>query len=169
MGRPCVVVSVRPHTCRVWPRHREPPNLKEDIVAQLRRTIVNTDKAPQPSGGNSQAIRTTPGELLFMAGQVALDNDGNLVGPGDMVAQTRQVFQNIGGVLAGVGASFSNVVEFTTYVVGRESIQGFIEARTEIFLTIFPDSDYPPNTLLLLDGLFREEYLLEIKAVAALP
>ena len=93
--------------------------LKEDIVAQLQRTIVNTDKAPQPIGAYSQAIRTAPGELLFMAGQVAVDSDGNLVGPGDMVAQTRQVFQNLGGVLAGVGASFSNVVEFTTYVVGR--------------------------------------------------
>ena len=138
-------------------------------MTQLKRTIVNTDKAPQPIGAYSQAIRTGPGELLFMAGQVAVDIDGNPVGAGDMVAQTRQVFKNLGGVLEGVGASFSNVVELTTYVVGRESVQGFIEARTDIFPTIFPDADYPPNTLLIIDGLVREEFLVEVKAVAALP
>ncbi|MCH8205579.1 MAG: RidA family protein [Chloroflexi bacterium] len=138
-------------------------------MTQLKRTIVSTDKAPQPIGAYSQAIRTGPGELLFMAGQVAVDNDGNPVGLGDMVAQTKQVFRNLGGVLEGVGASFSNVVEFTTYVVGRESVRGFIEARTEIFPTIFPDADYPPNTLLIVDGLVREEFLVEVKAVAALP
>jgi len=87
-----------------------------------KRTIVNTDKAPQPVGAYSQAVRTGPGELLFLAGQVAVDNDGNPVGRGDMVAQTIQVFKNLGGVLDSVGASFSNVVEFTTYVVGRESV-----------------------------------------------
>lgn len=138
-------------------------------MTQPKRTIVNTDKAPQPIGAYSQAVRTGPGELLFLAGQVAVDNDGNPVGRGDMVAQTVQVFKNLGGVLDSVGASFSNVVEFTTYVVGRESVQGFIEARTEIFPTIFPNADYPPNTLLVIDGLVREEFLVEVKAVAALP
>ena len=71
--------------------------------------------------------------------------------------------------LEGVGASFSNVVEFTTYVVGQDSVQGFIEGRTEVFPTIFPDGDYPPNTLLVIGGLVREEFLVEVSAVAALP
>ena len=138
-------------------------------MSELRRTIVNTDKAPQPIGAYSQAIRTAPGELLFIAGQVAVGLDGNPVGVGDMAAQTRQVFDNLGGILAGVGATFSNVVEFTTYVVGRDSVQPYIAARTEVYPEIFPDGDYPPNTLLVIDGLVREEFLLEIKAVAALP
>ena len=68
-----------------------------------------------------------------------------------------------------MGANFSNVVEFTSYLVGRSSVQGFIEARTEIFPTIFPNADYPPNTLLIVDGLVREDLLVEVKAVAALP
>ena len=95
--------------------------------------------------------------------------DGNSVGVGDMTAQTRQVFENLGGILESVGATFSNVVEFTTYVVGRDSVQGYIAGRTEVYPGIFPDGDYPPNTLLVVDGLVREEFLLEIKAVAALP
>ena len=138
-------------------------------MTELSRTIVNTDKAPQPIGAYSQAIRTAPGELLFIAGQVAVDLDGNPVGVDDMAAQTRQVFDNLGGILAGVGATFSNVVEFTTYVVGRDSVQAYIAARTDVYPGLFPDGDYPPNTLLVVDGLVREEFLLEIKAVAALP
>ena len=138
-------------------------------MSELRRAIVNTEKAPQPIGAYSQAIRTAPGELLFIAGQVAVDLDGNPVGIGDVAAQTRQVFENLGGVLEGVGANFSNVVEFTTYVVGQDSVQGFIEGRTEVFPTIFPEGDYPPNTLLVIAGLVREEFLVEVSAVAALP
>lgn len=138
-------------------------------MSELSRTIINTDRAPQPIGAYSQAIRTAPGELLFIAGQVAVDIDGNPVGVGDMAAQVRQVFANLGGILESVGATFSNVVEFTTYVVGRDSVQTYIAGRTEVYPEIFPDEDYPPNTLLVVDGLARDEFLLEIKAVAALP
>jgi enamine deaminase RidA (YjgF/YER057c/UK114 family) len=106
---------------------------------------------------------------LFIAGQLGLDTAGNLVGRGDAEAQSRQAFLNIGQVLADASATFSNVVEFTTYVVGRESIGPFIQARIELFDDIFPYGDYPPNTLLVVDGLVREEFLVEIKAVAALP
>ena len=66
------------------------------------------------------------------------------------------------------GAGFNNVVEFTTYVVGRDSVPGFIDGRNQVFPDIFPDGDYPPNTLLVVDGLVRDEFLIEIKAVAAL-
>ena len=138
-------------------------------MSQLHRAIVNTASAPQPIGAYSQAIRTTPRELVFVAGQVALGVAGNLVGRDDAAAQTRQAFENMGSVLEGVGASFRYVVEFTTYLVGRDSVQPFLEARTEIFPTMFPDADYPSNTLLIVAGLVRDEFLVEIKAVAALP
>lgn len=137
-------------------------------MAQIQRTAHNPPSAPQPIGAYSLAMEVGANRLLFVAGQVGLDASGNLVGSGDAVAQTRQTFQNIGKILAGVGASFSNVVELTTYLVGRESVQAFIQARTEIYPEIFPNGDYPPNTLLVVDGLVREELLVEIKAVAAL-
>lgn len=114
-------------------------------------------------------MEVSAGRLLFVAGQVALDLQGNLVGKGDAAAQTRQAFENIGQVLEGAGASFNNVVELTTYVVGRDSVQGFIKGRTDLFPKLFPNGDYPPNTLLIVNGLVREEFLVEIKAVAALP
>ena len=135
----------------------------------IQRQVVNTDDAQQPLGAYSQAIRVRAGELLYLAGQVGIDRSGNLPGSGDVAAQTRQIFENLGQVLRAVGASFSNVVEFTTYLVGRESVPPFLEARAALFSTLFPDGDYPPNTLLVVDGLVREDFLVEIKAVAALP
>ena len=138
-------------------------------MQQIERTLVNPPAAPQPLGSYSLASQVTAGKLVFLAGQVGVDGSGNLPGTGDIAAQTRQVFDNLGKVLAGVGANFSNVVEFTSYVVGRSSLQGVIEARAQIFPTIFPNADFPPNTLLIVEGLVREDLLVEVKAVAALP
>lgn len=138
-------------------------------MTELQRVIVQSDDAPRPVGLYSQAVRVRPGELVYIAGQIALDAKGNLVGRGDAAAQTRQIFANLGEILESVGASFSHVVEFTTYVVDRDAMRGFMQARTELFPAIYPRRDYPPNTLLIVDGLVREEYLVEIKAVAALP
>ena len=137
-------------------------------MPDLERTILNPSEVTSPLGAYSHSVLVSPGKLLFIAGQVAVDRNGNPVGAGEVKAQTRQVFQNLAGVLSGTGASFSNVVEFTTYLVGRESVQPFIEARNDIFPTIYPGRDYPPNTLLIISGLVREEFLVEIKAVAAL-
>ena len=138
-------------------------------MADLQRTSVTSDKAPAPLGAYSLGMSVNAGRLVYVAGQVGVNAGGELVGPGDASAQTQQVLQNIGHILEGAGAGFSNVVEFTTYVVGRSSVQGFIDGRNQVFPDIFPDGDYPPNTLLVVDGLVREEFLVEIKAVAALP
>ena len=79
-----------------------------------------------PPGKYSHAARAE-GPLIVLAGQVALDIDGELVGENDVAAQTRQVFRNMSAVLAGSGTSYANVVEFTYYIVGRENVQGFME------------------------------------------
>ena len=137
-------------------------------MPDLQKTTLNPPNAPTPLGAYSHAVKVSPGSLVYIAGQVGVDTNGNLAGP-DVEAQTRQVFQNLGHVLAGAGATFANVVEFTTYLVGRSSIQPFLDARTQLFPSLFPDGDYPANTLLIIDGLVQEELLVEIKAVAALP
>ena len=59
-------------------------------------------------------------------------------------------------------------VEFTYYIVGRENVQGFIEARTGIFDELYPDKAYPPATLLVVGGLANESFLLEVSALAVL-
>ncbi|MBM3944611.1 MAG: RidA family protein [SAR202 cluster bacterium] len=136
-------------------------------MAQVRN-VVKPNKAPKPAGMYSQGVRAGGKELLFIAGQVALNANGDLVGAGDVRAQTKQVFDNIGSVLADAGASYDNIVELTSFVVGRESVAGFLEARTGFFPKLFPKGDYPPNTLLVVAGLAKPEWLVEVKAIAAL-
>ena len=138
-------------------------------MAGTDRTVITSKQAPQPLGAYSVGMSVSPGKLVYVAGQVSVDSGGNLVGKDDVVAQTRQVLENIGHVLAAAGASFGDVVEFTTYVVGRPSVQGYIQGRSEVYPDMFPNGDFPPNTLLVVAGLVNEDFLVEIKAVAVLP
>ena len=138
-------------------------------MAGTDRTVITSSQAPQPLGAYSVGMSVSPGKLVYVAGQVSVDSAGNLVGKDDVAAQTRQALENIGHVLAAAGASFSDVVEFTTYVVGRPSVQGYIQGRSEVYPNMFPNGDFPPNTLLVVAGLVNEDFLVEIKAVAALP
>ena len=133
------------------------------------RTLSNPEGVHRPLGRYHHLARVKASELLFVAGQVSVDIEGNIVGGGAMAAQVPQVYKNIDNVLKSAGASFDNVVEFTTYVVGRERVQEYLDARTEIFEELFPNGDYPPNTLLVISGLVDEAIVLEIATTAALP
>jgi len=137
-------------------------------MAELQRSILKPSGVHPPTGKYSHAVRARGGELLVIAGQVPIDIDGNLVGDGDVAAQTPVVFDNIKGVLDGAGGSFADVVELTYYIVGRENVQPFIQARTAIFDRLYPDGGYPPATLLVVSGLANEKFLLEVSALAVL-
>lgn len=117
----------------------------------------------------SQAIRVRGGEFLFLSGQVALDAESNYVGLDDMAAQTRQVYRNLGQVLKSVGADFSNIVDLTTFVVGRQHLPAHLETIEELYKELYPQGDYPADTVVLVEGLYRKEFLLEVKATALLP
>jgi enamine deaminase RidA (YjgF/YER057c/UK114 family) len=138
-------------------------------MTQSQRSLENPEGVHPPIGRYSHLARFKASEVLVLAGQVAIDLESRLVGEDDVAAQTRQVFENIGRILESAGASFGDVVEFTTYVVGRESVQPYLDVRTSIFDDIFPDGAYPPNTMLVISGLAREDLLVEISTVAALP
>ena len=60
-------------------------------------------------------------------------------------------------------------MEFTTYVVGRESLPRYLQGRSEIYPDLYPDKDFPPNTLIVVAGMVNEDFLVAIKAIAALP
>ena len=75
---------------------------------------------------------------------------------------------DIGAALSSQGASFANLVEFTTYLVHAQDIAKFMAYRTREFPKLFKGGAYPPNTLLIIDRLVREEFLIEVSAVAAL-
>lgn len=108
---------------------------------------------------------SSAGGLIFVAGQVGIDRDGNLAGPA-LPAQMRQVFANIGAALQARGGGFSDVMKFTTYLTDASLIGPFYQTREELFAELYPDGNYPPNTLLVIDRLVRPEYLLEIEAIA---
>ncbi len=138
-------------------------------MSNLERSVLIPDGVAPPGGKYTHAIRVRGGELLFISGQVAIDATGEFVGKGDVATQTRQVFENLGNVLKTAGGSFADVVELMYYIVGRSSVAGFMEARTAIFDEIFADGNYPTATLLVVEGLASEDFLVEVSAVAALP
>lgn len=132
-------------------------------------TYINPPSVPQPAGMYSHVARMAPGELAFIAGQVAVDQKGNVVGDGDLAAQVNQVFANLGGILKDLGTDFESVVQFTTYLTKAENIPAWMAARGEVYPKLFPGGKYPPNTLLVIDRLVKPEFLLEIEAIARVP
>jgi enamine deaminase RidA (YjgF/YER057c/UK114 family) len=130
--------------------------------------IVNPDVLGAPLGQYSQIARVKASEFLFIAGQLATDKDGSLVGGEDFEAQCGQVFANIEAALKSQGASWTNVVEFTTYLVHSQDIPKFMKYRRREFPKMFPNGAYPPNTLLMIDRLVQEPFLVEVQTRAAL-
>ena len=128
--------------------------------------IINPDGLGKPLGQYSHITRVKASEFLFIAGQVGAEKDGKA--PADFDAQCALTFRNIGAALASQGASFANIVEFTTYLVHSQDIPKFMAYRLREFPKLFQGGAYPPNTLLMIDRLVHEEYLIEVSAVAAL-
>jgi enamine deaminase RidA (YjgF/YER057c/UK114 family) len=133
-----------------------------------RIKITNPDTLPKPAGAYSHVARVSAGELLFIAGQVAVDASGKVVGEDDFDAQAAQVFANLRAALQSEGADFKNVVQFTTYLVDSRDIAKLRRFRERMYPKFFPDGKYPPNTLLVIDRLVAEQMRLEIAAIAAL-
>jgi enamine deaminase RidA (YjgF/YER057c/UK114 family) len=132
-------------------------------------SYINPPSAPPVQGMYSHVARMAPGELAFIAGQVAIDAKGNPVGVGDLTAQVNQVFDNLGKILKDLGTDFEQVVQFTTYLTKADSIPVWMSARSAVFPKIFPGGKYPPNTLLVIDRLVKPEFLLEVEAIARVP
>jgi enamine deaminase RidA (YjgF/YER057c/UK114 family) len=128
--------------------------------------MLNPDSLAKPAGQYSQIARVKASEFLFIAGQVGVDKDGKT--PADFEDQCRVVFANIEAALKSQGASFANIVECTTYIVNSRDIAKLRTFRDREFPRLFPGNAYPPNTLLVIDRLASENFLLEVSAVAAL-
>src|SRR6266511_2391111 len=116
-------------------------------------------------GMYSHAVVAPAGEIVVVAGQVGMDGAGRLVGP-DVVAQTKQAYANIERVLRAAGSGMRDVVRFQTFLVYAADIDGFMQARREVFPGYYPDGVYPPNTLLVVSRLVQPELRVEIEAMA---
>jgi enamine deaminase RidA (YjgF/YER057c/UK114 family) len=110
-----------------------------------------------------------PGELAFIAGQVAVDAEGNPIGVGDFAAQVSAVFANLRKILEDLGTTFAAVVQFTTYMTSADYIAIWMQERAALFPKLFPGGQYPPNTLLVVERLVKPEFLLEVEAIARIP
>jgi enamine deaminase RidA (YjgF/YER057c/UK114 family) len=130
--------------------------------------IFSPDVLGKPLGQYSQITRVQASEFIYIAGQLATNRDGQIIGADDFDAQCVQVFANIETALKSVGAGWGNVVEFTTYLVHSQDIPKFMTYRKRAFPGFFPDGAYPPNTLLMVDRLVQEPFLVEVKTIAAL-
>ena len=110
----------------------------------------------------SPALRV--GNLLFISGTTANDDSGALVAPGDIVGQTRYIYQKFGELLAVAGAGYEHIVETTEYITTTENYRGTADVRREFFRP-----PYPAATGVIVTGLLREGALIEISAVAVVP
>lgn len=110
----------------------------------------------------SQAVSSNG--LLFISGQVGLDKDENLVGKGDITAQTEQVMKNLEATLKSAGCTFKDVIRISIFLLNLEDRPRFHEVRKRYF----KDSQ-PASTLLVVKSLANADYLVEVEAIAELP
>ena len=139
---------------------------KKHGETELSVVYQNPAELGPPHGKYSHLSRA--GDLVLVAGQVGIRPDGSLAGD-DLRSQLFQVFENLGTALGSAGGGFDSVMKLTTYLVGETTIEAFREARDELYARIYPSGMYPPNTLIVVQGLVRPDLLVEIDAMASIP
>ena len=124
-------------------------------------SIENVQALGKPLGQYSHMTRVSNAkETLYIAGMLS---------PGDTFeAQCSGCFEQLGKALKAAGGGWGNVAQFTTYLVHSQDIPKFMAWRLREFPRMFPDGKYPPNTLLVVDRLVQEQFLVEVQTIAAL-
>jgi enamine deaminase RidA (YjgF/YER057c/UK114 family) len=118
----------------------------------------------EPFGIFSQGALQGDGETLNVAGQVAWDEAGEVVGKGDIVAQTRQVLENTRTIVSSVGGTMDDIVSVIVYVIELDGLTEIHKVRSEFF-----SKPYPASTLVQVVGLVHPDLLIEMSAVAVIP
>jgi enamine deaminase RidA (YjgF/YER057c/UK114 family) len=133
----------------------------------IAMTAFEHFRAPEgmaPGNGYSHAVSAIGGRIVAIAGQVAMDPAGELVGRGDANAQAERAFENIGLALAAAGATFADVVKFSIFVTDISTLPVIRAVRDR-----FIDTERPPaSTAVEVTALFQPGYLLEVEALAVI-
>jgi enamine deaminase RidA (YjgF/YER057c/UK114 family) len=103
------------------------------------------------------------GKTLYIAGQVARDVEGKLVGKGDFEAQARQVYANLKNILEEAGGGLKNIVKMTTILTHYGNVESYRKVRSECLGELVP-----PNTLLIIESLASPDFMIEVEAIAVL-
>jgi enamine deaminase RidA (YjgF/YER057c/UK114 family) len=132
-------------------------------AASIRR--INPPELGTPPG-YSQVVDVCAGRIIFIAGQTALDQDGELVGKNDFASQARQVFHNLNVALQSAGCTAANLVKMTVFLREMGNLQTYRDARNHFFATTTPPAA-PAITLVEVSRLYGPDFLIEIEAIAA--
>ena len=120
---------------------------------------LNPDTMSRPRG-YTQVVKV--GNTVYIAGQVSVAQDGNVVGKGDPEAQARQVWRNLEAAVKSVGGTLQNIVKTTTYVTNIDYAAAVRQVREEAYRSSNP----PTSTLLVVAGLANPDFMMEIEAIA---
>ena len=113
------------------------------------------------TGSYALGLAVSGKRLIFVSGTVGADGNGQVVGKGDVAAQTRQTFQNIEGLLQEAGASLKDVTKITTYIVAMDRYGEYAGVRAEVF-----GNQPPASATVGVASLYSPEFLIEIEAIA---
>lgn len=134
---------------------------RKKMPGEINFQLLIPETMPK-SVGYSQVATVTGGKIVFVAGQVALDKAGNVVGKDDFRAQVQQVFENLKAAVEAAGGTFDDVIKLNSYFLDLSHLPEFREVRDKYINLKNP----PASTAVQVSKLFRPEFLVEIEAVA---
>jgi enamine deaminase RidA (YjgF/YER057c/UK114 family) len=129
----------------------------------MKKTYLNPPGSPTPKSYH-HVVTTEPGRIIFLAGQVAFDSNGSIVGKNDVVAQTRQAMRNLKAAVEIGDGQISDIVQITTHVVDYDPAQ--LDDITGAIAEFFEPECLPTNTLVGISSLSTEGLLIEIGGIA---
>ena len=134
------------------------------MISAMKISFMNPKSFYVPTGYTHVLSVETPGKILFISGQTSRNAKGDVIGLGDLEAQTTQVYENLAFILKEMGASFDNVVQQTIYTTRVDEIDLIRKVRDKF---IHKDRA-PASTLVGVTGLARKEFLIEVEMIAVL-
>ncbi len=132
----------------------------------MRRRVIQSPKLPAPMRGGafSAGVEAPAGQTVYVSGQVSMDAEGNVVGEGDVRAQTEKVLENVATVLEAAGGSLDDVVKVTVFITDMAHYDGIHEVRRRYF-----GEPYPASSMVEVSALIDPRLLVEVEAVAVIP
>lgn len=148
-----------------WPQTANSNQKPRKDKTKQEFRIFNPETMAKPTAGYSQVAEVSGGKIVYIAGHVALDRSGNLVGKDDFRAQVQQVFENLKAAVEATGGDFKSVIKLNYYCA--ESVDpALIPAVREIRDKYVNTSNPPTSTFVVVKRLVRPEWLIEVEAVA---
>jgi enamine deaminase RidA (YjgF/YER057c/UK114 family) len=162
---PAALVCITLMASAAFVRQPQQPKKSTPMSESSSFRLFNPDTMAKPVAGYSQVAEITGGKVVYIAGQVALDASGNLVGQDNFRAQVEQVFKNLNEAVQAAGGTFHDVVKLNYYCaenVAPSAIPQVREIRDKYVNTQNP----PTSTFVVVHRLVRPEWLIEVEAVA---